>query len=105
MREAIVIRIINSLLEEGANVTAYDPAAISNAKSMFQNKIAYASSAIECLKDADCCIIVTEWKEFRKLTPEDFVQNMQQPILIDGRRIYNPKEFSRKLEFTPIGLG
>ena len=105
MREAIAIKIINSLLEEGANITAYDPAAIPNAKSVFQNKIEYASSAIECLKDADCCIIVTEWKEFQKLTPEDFTQNMQQPVLIDGRRIYNSKEFNGKLKFAAIGLG
>jgi len=105
IREAVAIKIINSLLEEGANITAYDPAAIPNAKSMFQNKIEYASSAIECLKNADCSIIATEWKELQKLTPEDFAQNMQQPILIDGRRIYNPKEFSRKLKFAAIGLG
>jgi len=105
MREAVATKIINRILEEGANVTAYDPAAIPNAKSVFQNKIEYASSAIECLKDADCCIIVTEWKEFKKLTPEDFVQNMQQPVLVDGRRIYNPKEFSRKLKFAATGLG
>ncbi len=105
MREAVAIKIIDSLLEEGANVTAYDPAAVPNAKSMFQNKIKYTSSAIECLKKADGCIIVTEWKEFRKLTPEDFVKSMQQPILIDGRRIFNSKEFSRKLKFAAIGLG
>ena len=76
MREAVAIKMINSLLEEGANITAYDPAAIPNAESRFQNKIGYASSAIECLKNADCCIIATEWKEFRKLIPEDFAQNM-----------------------------
>ncbi len=105
MREARSIPIINQLLNEGANITAYDPVAIPNAKSILKNKIRYASSPIDCLKDADCCIIVTEWKEFRKLTPEDFVQNMQQPILIDGRRVYDPKEFSRKLKFVAIGLG
>jgi len=60
---------------------------------------------IECLKDADCCIIVTEWQEFKKLKPEDFTQNMRHPILIDGRRIYNPKEYSNKLRFSAIGLG
>jgi UDPglucose 6-dehydrogenase len=48
---------------------------------------------------------VTEWDEFKKLAPEDFVKNMKQPILIDGRRIYNPETFSSKLKFTAIGLG
>jgi UDPglucose 6-dehydrogenase len=105
MREARSIPIINQLLKEGANITAYDPVAIRNAKSIFGNKIEYASSVIGCLKDADCCIIVTEWEEFKKLKPEDFTQNMRQPILIDGRRIYNSEEFSQKLKFVAIGLG
>jgi UDPglucose 6-dehydrogenase len=105
MREARVIPIINQLLKEDAKVTAYDPAAISNARTIFKNRIQYASSAIECFKEADCCIIVTEWNEFKKLKPEDFTKNMKHAILIDGRRIYNPQEFSQKLKFAAIGLG
>ena len=104
MRGARSIPIINQLLNEGANITAYDPAAISNAESIFKEKIRYASSPIDCLRDADCCILVTEWDEFKKLKPEDFTKNMRDPILIDGRRIYNSKEFSRKLKFAAIGL-
>jgi UDPglucose 6-dehydrogenase len=105
MREAKSVAIIHQLLREGATVTAYDPVASSTAKSIFGNKINYASSAINCLKDADCCIIVTEWNEFRQLKPEDFKQHMRQPLIIDGRRIYNPTEYSKKLEFEAIGLG
>jgi UDPglucose 6-dehydrogenase len=105
MREARVIPIINQLLKEGADITAYDPVAIPMAKAIFNNKIQYANSTIDCLKSADCCIIVTEWPEFNKLTPEDFIKNMKQPVLIDGRRIYDPKNFSRKMKFIAIGLG
>jgi UDPglucose 6-dehydrogenase len=105
MREARSIPIIKKFLNEGANVTAYDPVAIPNAKFIFKNKIRYASSSIDCLKDADCCILVTEWDEFKKLMPKDFTQNMRQPILIDGRRIYDPEEYSKELRFTAIGLG
>jgi UDPglucose 6-dehydrogenase len=105
MREARVIPIINQLLKEGASVTAYDPVATPTAKIIFQNKIQYASSAIACLKNADCCILVNEWDEFKKLVPEDFTRNMKQPVLIDGRRIYNPETFSKKLKFAAIGLG
>jgi UDPglucose 6-dehydrogenase len=105
MREARVIPIINQLLKEGANVTAYDPVAVPTAKTIFNNKIKYATSALGCIKNADCCIIVTEWPEFKKLSPEDFMQNMKQPILIDGRRIYNPETYSEKLRFTAIGIG
>ena len=86
-------------------VTAYDPVAINMAKSIFQSKILYAPSAIACLKDADCAIIVTEWPEFKKLTPQDFLKNMKQPILIDGRRIYNADKYSNSLKFFAIGLG
>jgi UDPglucose 6-dehydrogenase len=105
MREARAIPIINQLLKEGAKITAYDPVAVSNAKSIFQDRIYYASTAIECLKNADCCIIVTEWDEFKKLKPQSFVKNMRRPILIDGRRIYDPKLFGQKLTFVAIGIG
>jgi UDPglucose 6-dehydrogenase len=105
MREARAIPIINQLIKEGAKVTAYDPVAIPTAKTIFKDKIEYANSTIECIKNADCCILATEWEEFKKLTPEDFILNMNQPILIDGRRIYNPEEFSKKLKFATIGLG
>ncbi len=105
MREARVVPIINQFLKEGANVTAYDPAAIPVAKTVFGDKIKYASSAIACLGNADCCILVTEWAEFKKLTAEDFMRNMRQPILFDGRRIYNPEVFSQKMKFTAIGFG
>ena len=105
MREARVIPIINQLLKEGANITAYDPVAIPVAKTIFEKKIKYAPSAIACIKDADCCIVVTEWNEFKKLTPEDFITNMKEPILIDGRRSYDPEIFKNKIKFTAIGLG
>jgi UDPglucose 6-dehydrogenase len=75
------------------------------AKAIFDNKIRYASSTLECIKDADACIVVTEWDEFKKLTPEDFTKNMKQPILIDGRRIYNSETFKTTMKFVALGLG
>ena len=105
MREARSIKIINQLLKQGAMVTAYDLMATSNAKKILKGRVNYASSAIECLKNADCAILVTEWEEFKKLEPEDFTKNMRKPILIDGRRIYNPEKFSKKLRYIAIGLG
>ena len=106
MREARVIPIINQLLKEGANVSAYDPVAMPLQKQSFQVQIQYSPiQQYGRIKDADGCILVTEWDEFKKLTPEDFTKNMKQPILIDGRRIYNPEIFGDKLKFTAIGLG
>jgi UDPglucose 6-dehydrogenase len=105
MREASAIPIINQLLKEGASITVYDPVAIPTANGIFDNKVSYATSALKCIKGADACIIVTEWEEFKKLTPEDFTKNMKQPILIDGRRIFNPETFKGKLQFVALGLG
>jgi UDPglucose 6-dehydrogenase len=105
MREAVSIKIINQLLQEGANVVAYDPAAVNNAKKIFKDKIKYAPSAINCIRGADCCIIVTEWNEFKRLKPEDFIKQMRKPVIIDGRRIYNPNEFKNKVKFVALGIG
>jgi len=105
MREATSIRIINKLLKEGANIVAYDPAATNNAKKIFKDGIEYAPSAIKCIGGADCCIIATEWEEFKELKPENFSEHMRNPVVIDGRRIYDPNEFKDKVKFTAIGLG
>jgi len=105
MREAVSIKIINQLLQEGAKVVAYDPAATNNAKKIFKNKIEYAPSAIDCINSADCCIIITEWEEFRRLKPEDFIKQMRKAVIIDGRLVYNPNEFKNKVKFAAVGLG
>ena len=105
MREARVIPIINQLLKEGARVVAYDPVAMPIAKKLFANKIGFVSSALKCINGADACIVVTEWEEFKRLTPEDFTKNLKQPILIDGRRIFDPDIFKTKLKFVALGLG
>ncbi len=105
MREASSIPIVHALLKEEAKVTVYDPVAIPVAKNIFHDKVRYADSALSCLKDADCCVVVTEWEEFKKLKPEDFITCMKQPILIDGRRIYDPQRFRKKTRFAAVGLG
>jgi UDPglucose 6-dehydrogenase len=104
MREARSIKIINQLLKQDAIIKAYDPMAVPKTKKILKERIRYASSAIECLKDADCAVLVTEWEEFKKLKPKTFIKNMRKPILIDGRRLYNPQEF-KKLRYIAIGLG
>ena len=104
LREAPSLKIINSLVSEGANVVAYDPVATENARRILGDKIRYATSATQCLKNADCCVLVTEWDEFRRLSPEDFVGAMKRALLIDGRRIYDPVSFGEKLRYVGIGL-
>jgi UDPglucose 6-dehydrogenase len=104
MREARSIVLIHRLLKLGAKVTAYDPVAGKNAESIFHERIDYAKSVLDCIDGADCCIIVTEWDEFRKLTPDDFLSHMKRPVVIDGRRIYDPNTFVKKLRYRAIGL-
>ena len=105
MREARVEPIIKCLLELQATVVVYDPVAMPTAKTIFRETIQYAKSVEDCIKNADCSIIITEWPEFKKLKPEDFIKIMNQPALVDGRRIYDPAEFNGKMKFAAIGLG
>lgn len=105
MREAVSVKVVRKLLKEEADVVVYDPVAMSNARRIFGNNVGYASAPIECISNADCCILVTEWNEFRNLKPEDFIEHMKTPVLVDGRRIFNAEEFSKTVRFAAIGLG
>lgn len=88
LREAASLQNIPLLLEEGAEVVAFDPVGTENFKKKNFGEIKYASSALEALRDADLCLILTEWEEIKALRPEDFVQNMKRPIVLDGRNCY-----------------
>lgn len=74
MREAPSIPIITQLIQEGARIIVYDPVAIPAAKIIFKDKIEYATAIAEYLENAECYILVTEWSEFKKLEPEDFIK-------------------------------
>ncbi|MGB5909632.1 MAG: UDP-glucose/GDP-mannose dehydrogenase family protein [Promethearchaeia archaeon] len=104
MREAASIRVINELLRRNLkDIVGYDPKAIHTAKIELKDKISYASSIEEALKDSECALLITEWDEFRELKPDDFKRFMRTPNLIDGRRIFDYNEFSENLPFRAIG--
>jgi UDPglucose 6-dehydrogenase len=106
MRDAVSIPIINGLLTEGARVTVWDPEAMVEARRIFGDRIRYATGALECLEQADCCILATEWAQFKKLRPKTFLEEMRHPVVIDGRRLYDPSEFKNAgIGFHAIGLG
>ncbi|WP_455276493.1 UDP-glucose dehydrogenase family protein [[Eubacterium] cellulosolvens] len=105
IRDAVSIRIIDGLLQEGAFIRAYDPEAMDNFRRKFGEKIIFSSSIEECIEDAECCIIVTEWDEFSKIGPEVFKAKMKRPLIIDGRRLFNNIEFSKKVEYLAVGIG
>jgi UDPglucose 6-dehydrogenase len=87
IRESRAIPVIGSLLAEGAAVVAYDPMATEHMKNVYPN-IEYARNADEALVGADACIVATEWAEFKKL---DSFKNMRKPVVIDGRKMIDPK--------------
>lgn len=84
IRESRAIPVIRELIKEGAIVSAYDPMAVGEMKKLFPEVI-YARSAEDALRDADACLVMTEWEEFKKLKDEFKV--MRQPVVIDGRRV------------------
>src|SRR5712664_678605 len=104
IREAASIRVIYQLRKKGAQVIAYDPVAIPNAKKALSDQIVYADNPRSTLKGTDCAVIMTEWDQFRKLKPQDFQALMKTPNVVDGRRIYDPDKF-KQLNYVAIGLG
>ncbi|MEB4816923.1 UDP-glucose/GDP-mannose dehydrogenase family protein [Bacillus toyonensis] len=105
MREAPSIRIAHSLVKLGAEVVAYDPAAIDNAKNILGDTIKFATSVFEATVDADAIFIVTEWNEFRCLELKELIKIMRQPIVFDGRNCFKEKQIRacKKIEYYPIG--
>ena len=104
IREAASLRVIESLKKKRAQVVAYDPTAMPNAKKIFPEQIDYAENAHSALKGADCAIIMTEWDEFRKFTAKDFHAYMKSPNIVDARRILDPNGF-REINYVAVGLG
>jgi UDPglucose 6-dehydrogenase len=94
VRESTAIRVIEALLGEGVSVIAYDPKAASNARSLLGNKVTFAASAEKCIAGTDVCIVATGWEEFKALEPSQFQRLMRSPAVVDGRRIFDPKDFS-----------
>ncbi len=104
MREAPSVSIIQYLLEQKANVIAYDPTAIRQTSLVFGDRIRYAKRNYDCLKDADALVLITEWDEFRRPNWEMILELMRTPVIFDGRNIYDPVRM-RALGFTYYGIG
>ena len=77
--------MIRGLLEERANVVAFDPMAMGHMQKIFPS-IEYAGSIQDTLKDADACLIMTEWPEFSQIS-DDFQLMKQPPVILEGRRM------------------
>ena len=103
MRDAPSIVVINKLQELGAKIKAYDPIAMENAKRIFKN-VEFCSDSYTAVTDVNMVIVMTEWNEFRQLDLIKMKNVMRQPILLDGRKIYDPEQ-AKKIGFTYRGVG
>ena len=106
MREAPSRVIIEGLWAKGATVTAYDPVAIHETKRIYENepRLTYADTPMTCLEGADALLIATEWKVFRSPDFSEIKAKLKQPVIFDGRNLYEPKVVREQgLEYYPIG--
>jgi UDPglucose 6-dehydrogenase len=103
MRDAPSVDIAKVLLAAGAEVRAYDPAAVERAKMLLPG-VEYRKDAYEVATGADALVLVTEWNEFRQLDMDRVKQLMRRPVIVDGRNIYDPAAM-RSLGFTYRGIG
>jgi UDPglucose 6-dehydrogenase len=96
MREAPSLVLVKKFLEAGARVRAYDPVAMHEAKRILSDKIEYADDQYDALIDADCLVLVTEWPEFKFPDFNIIRRLMKEPVIFDGRNIYDMQEMKRK---------
>ncbi|HEY1160582.1 MAG TPA: UDP-glucose/GDP-mannose dehydrogenase family protein [Terracidiphilus sp.] len=106
IRESPAIDVIKRLLEAGATITAYDPAAMDRAKDVLppSAKLRYAGNLYEAAKDADAVLILTDWREFASIDLVRLNQAVRFPIVVDGRNLYKPQQMLDH-GFTYVSVG
>jgi UDPglucose 6-dehydrogenase len=94
MRDAPSIPLITALQDMGAQVRAFDPVGVEQARKVLSS-VTYCENAYECAQGADALVIVTEWEQFRALDFRKLKQTMAQPVVVDLRNIYGADEMAR----------
>ncbi len=104
LREAPALTIVESLLAAGARVAAHDPRALEAARKLFGDRIEYHSDPYTALPGAEALIIATEWMEFRSPDFDRIKDELNQPLIFDGRNLYNPGTMARHgIEYYSVG--
>jgi UDPglucose 6-dehydrogenase len=103
MRDAPSIPLITALQDMGAQVRAFDPVGMPQAKKVLEN-VTFCDDAYDCAKGAHALVIVTEWEQFRALDLEEIASNMASSVIVDLRNIYSPEEVIR-YGFHYFGIG
>jgi UDPglucose 6-dehydrogenase len=104
IREAPSLTLINSLIEAGAKIRVHDPIAIENVRKIYGDRLTYHDKMYDAVDGADALAIVTEWSEFRNPNFELMRQKLTQPVIFDGRNLYEPL-LMRQLGFQYAGIG
>ncbi|MBC1475361.1 UDP-glucose/GDP-mannose dehydrogenase family protein [Listeria grandensis] len=105
LRESPAIWNIFELIKAGADVTVYDPVGMENARSIFQDRVAYADSALAAISDAEICFIFTEWPEIVSVAPSDFSEKMRSVHIYDGRNCFDVAEMAALEEVHYVSIG
>ena len=92
MRYSPALSILPELVADGAQITAYDPASMEEAKPLLPSAIQYVTSAAETLQDADCVVVITEWNEFRAISADMFTTKMAGNVMVDLRNLYDGEQ-------------
>lgn len=110
LREAPSLDNVELLLQNGADIYAYDPIAVDNFKKKYpegsnlKGTIHYVQTPEEALRDANICFVFTEWKEIKDITPEIFKHYMKIPLVYDGRNLYGVQDMKKAgIEYYSIG--
>ncbi len=103
MREAPSLDIVRALQDVGAHVKAYDPVAMSVAETMLPD-VVYCATPYDVAKGSDALLILTEWNEFKQLDFDKLKRLMRQPVILDGRNLYDPETIEAR-GFTYRGVG
>jgi UDPglucose 6-dehydrogenase len=104
IREAPALVLIDSLLEAGAHLRVHDPEALGNVRPLYGERIVYCDRPYGALEQADALAVVTEWNEFRNPDFEVMRRLMRQPVIFDGRNVYDPARMA-SAGFTYQGIG
>ena len=102
VRDSTSIELIRRLMKSGAIVTIHDPKALDNARKIFRDNTKYAKSILSALKNSQCTVIMTKWKEYERINNKT-IKHMDKKFIIDTRRILSNKNLNAK--YYAIGLG
>ena len=104
VREAPALVLIDDLLRPGVKLQVHDPEAMDNVRATYGDRLVYAARPLDALDGADALAINTEWGEFRNPDFAEMKRRMAQPVIFDGRNLYDPQQM-REAGFTYYSIG